>query len=270
METVLTFAVLVLAIALTAVGVTLNEKINQHVKRHDLEMSAVSKEITRLIRLLHTTREELEDAENKIAEYLENSSLPEMVEEEVDEKREPEASFSWLTAQALPDITRDAASTLKADEESQPKASKSQPDENSAVVAQKRKQDAAEERARNAKKARRLKAALEQRDLGEAAYFRFFLKRAYKLRRAEAESLCFKLEAHGRARSEAYLKLDYLEKEVFRRWKGKDEQVDELRVWLDKTISKADNWASRQAGFDGGGSTRIEALEDRQNNRYGD
>jgi uncharacterized protein YoxC len=78
METVLTFAVLVLAIALTAVGVTLNEKINQHVKRHDLEMSAVSKEITRLIRLLHTTREELEDAENKIAEYLENSSLPEM------------------------------------------------------------------------------------------------------------------------------------------------------------------------------------------------
>lgn len=267
METILTFAVLVLAIALTAVGITLNEKINQHVKRHDLEMSAVSKEITRLIRQLNTTREELADAETKIAEYLEISSLPEMEE---DEEQEPEASFSWLTAQALPDITRDAVSTPKVDEEPQPKAAKSQPDENSAVVAEKRKQDAAEERDRNAKKARRLKAALEQRDLGEAAYFIFFLKRAYKLRHAEAESLCVKLEAHGRSRSEAHLKLDYLEKEIFRRWKGKDEQVDELRVWLDKTISKADNWASRQAGFDGGGSTRIEALEDRQHNRYGD
>lgn len=270
METILTFAVLVVAIALTAVGVTLNEKINQHVKRHDREMSAASKEITRLIRQLNTTREELEDAENKIAEYLENSSLPEMEEEQVEEEQEPEESFSWLRAQDLPDITRDAASTQKVDEESQPKAAKSQPDENSAVVAEKRKQDEAEERARNAKKARRLKAALEQRNLGETAYFIFFLKRAYKLRLAEAESLCLKLEAHGQARSEAHLKLDYLKKEIFRRWQGKDEQVGELRIWLDKTISKADDWASRQAGFNGGGSSRMDALEDRQHNRYGD
>lgn len=272
MENVLTFTVLFLAICLVALAVTLNEKINQLTKRHDREMSAVSKEITRLIRLVNTTREELAAVQSAIDEQTDNPASTELGADQLGteklQRRPLEVQPSIPMAPSAP-----SGSTLHTPLEvrSAKTTARTQPVEDPSILAEKLKQQADEERARKAKRAKRLKAALAQRDLGETEYFVFFLKRAYKIRAVEAEKLCLKLEAHGEARSEAHFKLDYIKNEIFRRWSGADEELDQLRIWLDKIKARADLWESRQAGFTGlNAAPRIEALEVRQNNRYGD
>lgn len=272
MENALTFTVLVLAICLVAVAVTLNEKINQLTKRHDQEMSAVSKEITRLIRLLNTTREQLAAVESAIDEQTDGSASTELGAEELEtEKLERRPLEVQPGTPMTPSAAIASALHTPLEIQSAKKTARAQPVEDPSIVAEKLKQRADEERARKAKKAKRLQAALAKRGLGETEYFVFFLKRAYKIRAIEAENLCLKLEAHGQARSEPHFKLDYIKNEIFRRWSGADEELEQLGIWLDKIKAKADLWESRQAGFAGLNSApRIEALEARQNNRYGD
>jgi hypothetical protein len=272
LENVLTFTVLVLAICLAAVALTLNEKNNQLTKRHDREMSAVSKEITRLIRLVNTTREELAALESKVEKQAESQVWPDLeVESNSVGEPEPQPSASLQLERVPPSIFRSEPSGIKPEPQGVQKNRRVQREENPAIVAERHKQLADQERARKAKQARRLQAALAQHELGETEYFVFFLKRAYKIRRVEAENLCLKLDVHGKSRNEPHFKLDYIKNEIFRRWSGADEELEPLRIWLDKIKAKADDWESRQAGFTGFNSaSRIEALEVRQNNRYGD
>jgi hypothetical protein len=272
LETVLIFTVLILAICLAAVGLTLNEKIEQLIKRHDLEMSAVSKEVTRLIRQLNSTREELATLEDDFAERSESSQSLELeVEEDTRTERSAPSKIAWPTIQTPPVLSNNKSLNQNKEKKVEPRAFKPRATEDPTLEAERRKREAEEERLRSAKKAKRLKAALAQRELGVSPYFLFFLKRAYKLRTDEAEALCEKLEVFGQSRSEPHFKLEYLKNEIYRRWTGKDEQVDQLRLWLDKTIIRADQFASSRAGFTGRHvSPQIEALEDRQQNRYGD
>ncbi len=272
LDTVLIFTVLILAICLAAVGITLNEKIEQLIKRHDLEMSAVSKEVTRLIRLLNSTREDLATLEDAFAERSKSSQSIELeVEDDTRKEHSEQSKIAWPTIQIPSVLPVSKVPKQIKEKKVEPRVVKPRATEDPALEAERRKREAEEERIRSAKKAKRLKAALVQRELGVSPYFLFFLKRAYKLRTDEAETLCEKLEAFGLSRSEPHFKLDYLKNEIFRRWTGKDEQVDQLRLWLDKTIIRADQFASSRAGFTGRHvSPQIEALEDRQQNRYGD